>query len=127
MRQLPLDRVTRCPLTAATMTPLVRLDHPARQHRPTHLVALAGDFQTELIEPAERGQISAGETSATSSVGHVEVSRMDGVGTPIIGETSTPLQGPSTPGATPSIAKSHFSASSLRANVRLRSRPDGSV
>jgi hypothetical protein len=36
---------------------------------------LAGDFQTELVEPAERGQVSAGETRATSSVGQVEVSQ----------------------------------------------------
>ena len=80
------------------MTPPVRLDHPAGQHRPIRLEPLASDFQTELVEPAERGQVSAGEASATSSVGQVEVSQMDGVRTPIIGETSTPLQGPSTPG-----------------------------
>jgi hypothetical protein len=106
MRELPLDGVTRAALTAAAMTPLIRLDHPASQDRPVRLEPLASDFQAELVEPAERGQVSAGETSATSSVGQVEVSRMDGVRTPIIGETSTQSQGPSTPGPTPPIAKS---------------------
>ena len=97
MRQLALHRVTRRPVAAAAMTPPVRLDHPAGQHRPVRLEPLAGDFQTELVEPAERGQVSAGETRATSSVRQVEVSQMAGVRTPIIGETSTPFQGPSTP------------------------------
>ena len=67
-------------------------------HRPVRRESLAGDFQTELVESAERGQVSAGETRATSSVRQVEVSQMAGVRTAIIGETSTPFQGPSTPG-----------------------------
>jgi hypothetical protein len=107
VRERALDGVTGDATAAATMTPLIRFDDPARQHRPVRLETLAGDFQTQLVEPAERGHVSAGETSAPSSVRHVEVSRMDGVGTPIIGETSTPHQGPSTPGATPPIAESH--------------------
>ena len=96
MRQLALHAVTRRTLAAAAMTPPVRLDHPTRQHRPIRLEPLTSDFQAQLVKPAERGQISTGEASATSSVGQVEVSQMDGVRTPIIGETSTPHLGPST-------------------------------
>ena len=99
MRQLALHTVARRSMAAAAITPPIRLDHPTGQHRPVRLEPLAGDLQTKLVEPAERGQISASETGATSSVGHVEVSQMDGVGTPIIGETSTPNQGPSPPGS----------------------------
>jgi hypothetical protein len=49
---------------------------------------LADDFEAELVKAAERGQVRAGE----GSVKHVEVFRMGGVGTPIIGRPR-PLPG----------------------------------
>ena len=71
-------------------------DDPARQDRPARLEALPGDLQPELVEPAERRQIGRpeGQTNSQirtagadvrSSVGHVEVFRMGGVGTFILG------------------------------------------
>jgi hypothetical protein len=46
---------------------------------------LAGDLESEFVESAEGGQISAGEARADGSIGHVEVFRMGGVGTSIFG------------------------------------------
>jgi hypothetical protein len=47
--------------------------------------ALPDRFEPELVEPAERGQVSAGETRRRSSVVHVEVFRMGSVRTSILG------------------------------------------
>ena len=49
------------------------------------------DDQAELVEPAERGQVRAGE-ARRGSVKHVEVFRMGGVGTSILGRPR-PLPG----------------------------------
>ena len=78
----------RCP--AATPSPphrrhhrsclRVRVDHPARQDRPIRLEPLPGHHQPQLVQPAERRQIRAGE----GSVEHVEVSWMVGVRTSIL-------------------------------------------
>ena len=46
---------------------------------------LAGHHQAELIEPNERGQIRAGEARNSGNVRHVEVFRMGGVRTSILG------------------------------------------
>ena len=54
---------------------------PAGQHRPIRLQSLAHGLQTEVIQPSERGQVRASE----GSVRHVEVFRMGGVRTSIIG------------------------------------------
>jgi hypothetical protein len=61
--QLPGHRVARYAFATTATAPLVRLDDPARQHRTVGLDSLAGDGQAELIEPAEPGQVRAGEGS----------------------------------------------------------------
>jgi hypothetical protein len=62
--QLPGHRVARYAFATTATAPLVRLDDPARQHGTVGLDSLAGDGQAELIEPAEPGQVRAGEGSA---------------------------------------------------------------
>ena len=54
--------------------------------------ALARHFQAQVIQARERAQVGA----IKDSIGHVEVFRMDGVGTPIIGRPR-PLPGHDTP------------------------------
>ena len=54
--------------------------------------ALARHFQAQVIQASERAQIRA----IKDSIGHVEVFRMDGVGTPIIGRPR-PLPSHDTP------------------------------
>ena len=56
------------------------------------LNALARHFQAQVIQARERAQVGA----IKDSIGHVEVFRMDGVGTPIIGRPR-PLPGHDTP------------------------------
>jgi hypothetical protein len=80
VHQPPGDRVARAALAAAAPTPLVRLGDPAGQDRPTRLEPLPEDFQAELVQAAERGQVRASE----ASVKHVEVFRMGSVRTPIL-------------------------------------------
>ena len=81
VRQLPAHRVTGHALAAAPPAPVVRLHDPTRQHGPVRLEQLAGDLQTEAVEAGEGSQVRARE----GSFRHVEVFRMGGVGTPIIG------------------------------------------
>jgi len=81
VRQPTDHRIARRSLAAAAAAPIVGLDHAARQHRPIGLKTLPDHHETELVETAERRQIRAGEGSVT----HVEVFRLGGVGTPIIG------------------------------------------
>jgi len=84
VRQPPDHRVASGPFAAAAPAPTVRLDDAACQHRSLRLKTLSGDFQAELVEPAERGQVGACESSA-GSVRHVEVFRMGSVRTSILG------------------------------------------
>jgi len=89
MGQPPGHRVPRDSLAPAAVAPLVRLHDPARQHRPRGFDSLPDDLESEVVQPAEGGQVGANE----GSVGHVEVFRMGGVGTPIIGRPRpTPAQ-----------------------------------
>jgi hypothetical protein len=88
VRQPTGHGVARDALTSAAAAPVVRVDDPARQDRTIRLEALPDDLKAELVETAERGQVSAGE----GSVRHVEVFRMDGVRTSIIGRPR-PLPG----------------------------------
>lgn len=81
VRQPPEHGVARRTLAAAAAAALIRLEDAARQHRPIRLETLPEHDQTELAEAAERRQIRTGE----GSVRHVEVFRLGGVGTPIIG------------------------------------------
>jgi len=84
--------VTRDPLAATASAPLIRFDDPAGEDRSVRLEPLPCDFKAEPGEPAERGQISAGEARIGSSVSHVEVFEMGGVGTSILGRPR-PLPG----------------------------------
>jgi hypothetical protein len=62
-----------------------------RRRRGISQAALAGleslprDFEAELVEAAERGQVSAGEARNRGSVRHVEVFQMGSVRTSIFG------------------------------------------
>jgi len=85
VRQPPNHGVTRDPLTATASAPSIRFDDPARKDRSVRLEPLPGGFKAELVEPAERGQINAGEARIGSSVRHVEVFQMGGVRTSILG------------------------------------------
>jgi hypothetical protein len=82
MRQLPSHAVAGRALAAAAATPLVVLDDAAGQHRTLRLQALPDNDETELVEAAERSQVRTGEGS---SVEHVEVFPVGGVGTSIFG------------------------------------------
>ena len=68
------------------------------------LNALARHFQAQVIQARERAQVRA----IKSSIGHVEVFQMDGVGTPIIGRPR-PLPGHDTPNPThhPQMRRTH--------------------
>jgi hypothetical protein len=81
VRQPPHHAVARSSLAAAAPAPAIVIGDPARQHRPTGLQALPGDFKAQLVQAAERGQVRASE----GSVKHVEVFLMGSLRTPIIG------------------------------------------
>ena len=83
--QPPGHRVPRRALAPAATTPLVGFDDPARQNGPLAVEALPRDFKSELVEPAEGGQIRAAEAGRRGSVAHVEVFRMGSVRTSILG------------------------------------------
>lgn len=76
------------PFAAAAPTPTVRLDDAACQDRSIGFESLPDDRQAKLVEPAEHGQVRAGE----GGVRHVEVFRMSVVGS-FIFEISWPLTG----------------------------------
>jgi hypothetical protein len=77
--------VTRRSFAAAAATPLVRLDDPAGEHRAVALESLPGGLEAEFVEPAERGQVRAGEAHGRGSVVHVEVFQVGSVRTSILG------------------------------------------
>lgn len=92
VRQPTPHAVTGDALAAAATAPGIRLDDPARQHRTIRVAPLASDFQTQLLKPAERGQVRTGE----GNVKHIEVFRRGSVRTPILGRPR-PLPGPDAP------------------------------
>ena len=92
VRQAPDYRVTRLTLAPAAATPPILTNDAACQHCVVWLNALAGYFQTQVIQARERAQVGA----IKGSIGHVEVFQMDGVGTPIIGRPR-PIPGHDTP------------------------------
>jgi hypothetical protein len=57
----PGHRVTHGPLATAAAAPLVGFEDPTGEHGPVGCETLAGHLESELIETAERGQISARE------------------------------------------------------------------
>ena len=63
------------------MIPLVGTNGTTSQYRAVEFELLPRDLKTKLIKPTKRGQVRASE----GDVGHVEVSRMDGVITFILG------------------------------------------
>jgi len=65
------------------MAPTVRFDDPAGQYRPAGLESLPDDLQPEFVQAGEGGQVRAGE----GSVAHVEVFRLGGVRTSMIGRS----------------------------------------
>ena len=95
VRQAPDYRVTRLALAPAAATPPILTNDAACQHCVVWLNALAGYFQTQVIQARERAQVGA----IKGSIGHVEVFRMDGVGISII-ERPRPLPGHDTPNPT---------------------------
>ena len=92
VRQAPDHRATTNALAPAASTPPVLTNDAARQHCMIWPHALARHFQARVIQARERAQVRA----IKDSIGHVEVFRMDGVGTPIIGRPR-PLPGHDTP------------------------------
>ena len=103
-----------CP-GSRTPAPVIIGHYPALQHGSLGRDLLAGDFQPELVQPAQARQVRGSE----GSVGHVEVFQMDSVRTSIIGRPRPPHPAatPATP-ATPSTAKSRGSPGLSRAGVR---------
>ena len=81
MRKLPHHRATWDSLSAADPAPRIILSQTAFQNRLVPADLLTGDPQPEGIELAEAIEVRTGE----SRLGHVEVFRVEGVGTSIFG------------------------------------------
>ena len=92
MSQAPDHRVTTNALAPAASTPPILTTNTARQHCMIGLNALTRHLHPQAIQARESAQIRA----IKDSIRHVEVFRMDGVGTPIIGRPR-PLPGHDTP------------------------------
>ena len=90
--QPPDHRATTNALAPAASAAPVLTSNPASQHSMVWLNALTRHLQPQAIQARERAQIRA----IKDSIAHVEVFRMDGVGTPIIGRPR-PLPGHDTP------------------------------
>ena len=88
VRQPAGHAVARRAFAAAAPAPLVRARRPGRRAPPVRFETLPDDLEAELVEAAERGQVRARE----GSVRHVEVFRMGGVRTSILGRPR-PLPG----------------------------------
>ena len=102
MRQRPRHRVTRHALRTALPTPRVVIDDTALKHRPIRLEQLPDGLKAELVEAAERGQVSGRERRVV----HVEVFRMGSVGTSILEDLDAYPRTTIRPTTTPSSAKS---------------------
>ena len=72
-------------MAAAAPAPVIRVEDPARHHRPVGVEPLPGDFEPELVETAEQDQVRAIE-ARRGSVVHVEVFQMGGVRTSTSGD-----------------------------------------
>ena len=81
MRKLPHHRATWDSLSAADPAPRIILSQTAFQNRLVPADLLTGDPQPQGIEQAEAIEVRTGE----SRLGHVEVFRVEGVGTSIFG------------------------------------------
>ena len=83
--QPPDHGVTSSAFAAAPSAPLIWFHHAAREDRTIRLKSLSGHAHTEAVESSEGGQVRAAEAGRRGCVGHVEVFRMDGVGTSVVG------------------------------------------
>ena len=83
--QPPDHGVTSSAFAAAPSAPLIWFHHAAREDRTIRFKPLSGHAQTEAVESSEGGQVWAAEAGRRGSVGHVEVFRMEGVGTSVVG------------------------------------------
>ena len=92
MRQAPDHRATRNALAPTASTPPVLTSNTARQQIMVWLNVLTRHLQPQAIQASERAQIR----TIKDSIGHVEVSQMDGVAISIIGRPR-PLPGHDTP------------------------------
>jgi transposase len=100
-------------MAATAMAPVVRFDDPACEHGPIRVQALTGHDETQLVKPAEHGQVRAAESGIPGSVVHVEVFQMGSVRTSILGRPrylSRDRRAEHQPSsATPCFVKSPFS------------------
>ena len=92
VRQAPDHRVAYDAFAPTLSAPPVLTHYLAGQDGPIASYTLARHFQAQVIQACEGAQVRA----IKGSIGHVEVFRMDGVGTPIIGRPR-PLPGHDTP------------------------------
>ena len=90
--QAPDHRVAYDAFAPTLSTPPVLTHYLAGQDGPIASYTLARHLQSQAIQACERAQVRA----IKGSIGHVEVFRVDGVGTPIIGRPR-PLPGHDTP------------------------------
>ena len=118
MRQAPDYRVTRLALAPAAATPPILTNDAACQHCVVWLNALAGYFQTQVIQARERAQVGA----IKGSIGHVEVFQMDSVGTSIIGRPR-PLPGHDTPNPANNTYTLNYEEPDTRRAGSFRFRP----
>jgi hypothetical protein len=73
VRETPDDAASRRPLAAAPVTPVIQGGDPALKNRPPRCHVLAGDDESERVDPREASQIRGVE----GNVCHVEVFQMD--------------------------------------------------
>jgi len=92
--QAPDHRVAYDAFAPTLSAPPVLTHYLAGQDGPIASYTLARHFQAQVIQACEGAQVRA----IKGSIRHVEVFRMDGVGTPIIGRPR-PLPGHDTPNA----------------------------
>jgi len=110
MREPAHDGAPRDALSAAPRTPPIRFNDAALDHRPVRLDPLPNSDKAKLVESAKRGQVRGCE----GSVGHVEVFRLGGLGTSILGDLDTYLDDDARTPTTPSFAKSPQSRESTQ-------------
>src|ERR1700712_1216643 len=79
--QPPCRGVPRSAPRATSAAPLIIVNDPALKDRPIRFQELAQDLQAQPVQPGKRGHIRVSK----SRVSHVEVFRMSGVGTFILG------------------------------------------
>jgi hypothetical protein len=121
VRQLTDHGPARDTMAATAMAPVVRFDDPACEHGPIRVQALTGHDETQLVKPAEHGQVRAAESGIPGSVVHVEVFQMGSVRTSILGRPrylSRDRRAEHQPSsATPCFVKSHIT---IRGRVGVR-------